>query len=105
MAVPSECGNSRALPLSPSLVSGEESSPVTISRSLRMETTTQLKTRFMEAFRRYSAYDAEMRRLTAESPQTRTMNTPLRLLSDAEREYRTVRLEYARRLLHARLAV
>ncbi len=69
-----------------------------------METITQLKTRFMEAFQRYSAYDAEVRRLTAESPQTHAMNTQSRLLSDAEREYRTVRLEYAQRLLHTRLA-
>lgn len=70
-----------------------------------METTKQLRTRFGSAFRRYSAQNLALRTMQANVPGNDVtawihgINAQSRLLSDAERDYKAVRLEYVNRLL------
>jgi hypothetical protein len=70
-----------------------------------METTNDMRTRFRSAFKRYSAQDTDMRRMKAEVPDhdvtawIHGVNAQSRLLSDAERAYKAVRLQYVHRLL------
>ena len=70
-----------------------------------METIKQLKRRFDGAFKTYAQHDARLRRLREEvSPQVDNadracIDAHLRVLADAHRLYRAVRLEYAERLL------
>ena len=74
-----------------------------------METTKQLRARFGIAFKRYSAQHTAMRRMTADVPDNdvtawiHDVNVQSRLVCDAERDYKAVRLEYAKRLLSGRL--
>lgn len=71
-----------------------------------MESTSDLKSRFARAFKRYSAQDARMRSLKLDMPDVldsaavHGVHARSRILSDAEREYRAVRLEYVKRLLN-----
>jgi hypothetical protein len=73
-----------------------------------METTKQLRVRLHKAFERYCAQDTAMRKMNADMPgedvtlRIHTINAQSRLVSDAERDYKAVRLEYANRLLSAR---
>ena len=72
------------------------------------ETTKQLKARFGTAFKRYSAQHTAMRRMKADVPDhdvtawIHSINAQSRLVSDAERDYSAVRLEYVKRLLPGR---
>lgn len=72
-----------------------------------METTKQLRARLRSAFKRYSAQDSAMRKMNADMPADNVtlwihaINAQSRLVSDAERDYQAVRLEYATRLLSA----
>jgi hypothetical protein len=70
-----------------------------------METTKQLRDRFGNAFRLYSAQHTALRIMKADVPRIDVtawihgINAQSRLLSDAERDYKAVRLEYVKRLL------
>jgi hypothetical protein len=69
------------------------------------ETTKQIKARFGSAFKRYSTQHTAMRRLKADVPEEditawiHSINAQSRMLSDAERDYKVVRLEYVKHLL------
>lgn len=73
-----------------------------------METTKQLRSRFRNAFKRYSAEDTAIRKMKADLPTRNvtlgihSINAQSRLVSDAERDYKAVRCEYANRLLSDR---
>lgn len=77
-------------------------------KSLSMETANQLRSRLRSAFKRYSAQDAAMRSMSVDAPDDNVtlwihgINAQSRLVSDAERDYKAVRLEYANRLLSVR---
>ena len=70
-----------------------------------METTKELRSRFRSAFRRFSAKDTAIRKITANlSGDNVTLgihgiNAQSRLVSDAEPDYKAVRLEYSDRVL------
>lgn len=70
----------------------------------KTESLAQLKLRFVAAFTRYAIQDAEMRRLCALLPAGADpaaldrIGLQSRIVSDAERDYRALRLEYANRL-------
>lgn len=73
-----------------------------------METTNQLRSRLRNAFKRYSAQDSAMRKMNADAPSDNvtlwihSINAQLLVVSDAERDYKAVRLEYVNRLLSHR---
>jgi hypothetical protein len=73
-----------------------------------METTKQLRVRFGSAFRRYSAQQKAMRRMQSDVPDVdvsawiHAINAQSRILAEAERDYKAVRLEYVERLLSGR---
>jgi len=77
-------------------------------KNLSMETTKQLRSRFRNAFKRYSAEDTAIRKMKADLPTRNvtlgihSINAQSRLVSDAERDYKAVRCEYANRLLSDR---
>lgn len=70
-----------------------------------MEATTELRSRFGAAFKRYSSHDARLRQLKAELPDIvdsaviHRVNAQCRVVCEAERDYKAVRLEYVKRLL------
>jgi hypothetical protein len=70
-----------------------------------METLNQLKRRFGAAFERFSIEDTELRRMEANVPENditawiHGLNAQKRRVSNVERDYRAVRLEYIIRLL------
>ena len=70
-----------------------------------METKTEVRSRYRTAFKRYSLHDAQLRRLKAELPDIvdsaaiHGINAQSRVVSEAERDYKALRLEYAKRLL------
>jgi hypothetical protein len=70
-----------------------------------METTKQIKARFGIAFKRYAAQHSTMRKMKADVPNRDVsawihgINAQSRILCDAERDYKAVRLEYVKRLL------
>lgn len=80
-----------------------------IQRTEMMETTKQIRARFGSAFKRYAAQQSAMRRMKADIPERDVtvwihgINAQTRLLYDAERDYKAVRLEYVRRLLSGRV--
>jgi hypothetical protein len=69
------------------------------------ESINQIRARFGSAFKRYSIQDKALRRMSADMPDRDVtawihgINAQSRLLSDAERDYKAVRLEYVKRLL------
>jgi hypothetical protein len=71
-------------------------------------TTKQLRVQLRDAFKRYSAQHSAMRKIRSNVPGDNvtlwihTISAQSRLLSDAERDYKAVRLEYANRLLSDR---
>ena len=73
-----------------------------------MQTTKQLKARLGSAFNQYSAQRTAMLRMTANVPGNDVtawihgVNAQSRLVSDAELDYKALRLEYAKRLLSGR---
>ena len=70
-----------------------------------MESTPELKLRFLIAFKRYSAASTAVRTMRAalphpvESIQIHNLNEQWRIFSRAESDYKTARLAYANRLL------
>jgi hypothetical protein len=70
-----------------------------------VETTAELKGRFELAFKRYSAQTTRLREMRARLPDStgsvhiHALHEQWRAQDKAERDYRSVRLEYARRLL------
>lgn len=81
---------------------------IIFDRTKSMEKTKQLGVRLRNAFKRYHAQDTAMRKITANVPGNNVtlwihcINAQSRLVSDAERDYKAVRLEYANRLLSDR---
>jgi len=73
-----------------------------------METTKKLRARLRSAFKLYSAQDTALRKMNADVPGDdvtlwiHDINAQSQLVSDAERDYKAVRLEYANRLLSDR---
>jgi len=73
-----------------------------------METKKQLRARLRIAFKHYSTQDTAMRKMNADVPGDNVtlwihdINAQSQLVSDAERDYKAVRLEYANRLLSDR---
>jgi hypothetical protein len=73
-----------------------------------MVTTKQLRVRLRDAFKHYSAQHSAMRKVSADVPDDNvtlwihTISAQSRLLSDAERDYKAIRLEYVNRLLSDR---
>jgi hypothetical protein len=71
-----------------------------------METTKQLRARFGSAFKLYAAQQNAMWLMKADVPDLDVsawihgINAQSRLLEDAERDYKAVRLEYVKRLLY-----
>ena len=70
-----------------------------------METKAELKGRFESAFKRYSAQTNKLRVMQASLPDAtgsvhiHAIHEQWRVRDKAECEYRSIRLEYARRLL------
>ena len=71
-----------------------------------METNAELKGRFESAFKRYSVQTARLREMRASLPDPagsahtqHGLEEHWRAQDKAEREYRSVRLEYVQRLL------
>ena len=70
-----------------------------------METTAELKSRLESAFKRYSVQTTRLREMRANLPDPtgsvhiHALHEQWRAEHKAECEYRSIRLEYARRLL------
>jgi hypothetical protein len=70
-----------------------------------LETTTELKGRYESAFRRYSVQTTKLREMRACLPASNgsvhmhALHEQCQAQDKAERDYRSVRLQYVRRLL------